>query len=119
MTRSHKDIVAGGLTVLVVLTFLATHEGWSVALVGDGHRWAATVVALLGIATCALASPSRGDAGERMLAALGTLALALAVVAVASGSLTVLSLLVLDIVLLWGATTLEHMQHHSQRHVTI
>lgn len=119
MTRSAKDLVAGGLTVLVVLTFLATHEGWNVALVGDSHRWAAGVITLLGIAACALAGPSHGDAGERLLAAFGTLALALAVLAVASGSLTVLSLLVLDIVLLWGASTLEHLLHHSKRHIAI
>src|SRR4051794_39073725 len=46
MTLSRKDVVATVLTVLVVLTFAATHEGWNVPLVGDSHRWAAAVILL-------------------------------------------------------------------------
>jgi hypothetical protein len=116
MTRPYKDIVGAGLTFLVVLTFFAAYGGWNVPLVGDSYRWAATVVAVLGIATCALGSASR-ETARSVLAGLGTGALFLSVIAIASGSPAVLALLVLDIVLLWGLATLGHAQHHPPRHV--
>jgi hypothetical protein len=108
MTRELKDVVATCLTALAVLAFLATHEGWGVWLIGDSRRWAAGAITLLGFATCALGSPSKGGA-TKFLAMLGILAFALAVLALATGSLTPLSLLVVDIVLLWALSTLRHM----------
>jgi hypothetical protein len=107
MTLTRKDIAAAVLTILVVLAFLATHEGWGVPLIGDSHRWAAGAIALLGIATCGLGSPAKGPA-TRLLATLGVLALLLAVLALATGSLTPPSLLVVDIALLWWLSTLRH-----------
>jgi hypothetical protein len=118
MTVKTKDAVATGLTALVVLTFFATHEGWNVWLVGDSHRWAAGVITLLGVVTCALGTPSR-DYGMRILMALGVIAAVLAVFAVWTGSLTLLSLLVVDIVLLWGAATLGHVQHDHRRPIAM
>src|SRR6266511_2685059 len=100
MTLTRKDAAATALTVLVVVVFLTTHEGWGVWLIGGSHRWAAGAVALLGIATCGLGSPGKGGA-TKLLATLGVLALA-------TGSLTALSLLVADIVVLWAASTLRH-----------
>ena len=38
VTLTRTDAVATGLTGLAVLALLATHEGWNVPLVGDGHR---------------------------------------------------------------------------------
>lgn len=116
MTVGRKDTLATALTALVVLTFLATHEAWDVPLVGTSHRWAAGVIALLGIATCALGSPASG-LRPRILALLGVLAAALAALALATGSLTALSLLVVDIVMLWAAATLRHAQTRSRRPV--
>ena len=113
MTLSHKDATATVLTALAVCTFFATHEGWNVWLVGTSHRWAAGVILFLGMASCSLGSPDRSRA-SRLLATLGVLALALAVVALATGSLTLLSLLVVDIVLLWAASTLRHAGHGSR-----
>ena len=81
-------------------------------LVGDSHRWAAGAISVLGIATCALGSPGRG-AETKFLATLGVMALVLAVVALVTGSLTPLSLLVLDIVLLWAASTFRHLGQGS------
>lgn len=104
-----KDATTAGLTVLVVLTFAATHQGWNVWLVGGSHRWAAGVITLLGTAGCALGDPKR-TTGTMILSVLGAFALALSAVAVVTGSLTPLSLLVVDIVLLWAASTLGHMQ---------
>lgn len=107
MTLSWKDAAATALTGLAVLVFAASHQGWDVALVGDSIRWAGAAILVLGIATCALGSPSPGKANT-FLAALGIGALALAVLTVATGSLTALSLLTLDVVLLWAGSTLRH-----------
>lgn len=48
---------------------------------------------------------------------LGTLAFVFAVLALATGSLTPLSLLVADIVLLWAVTTVRHTGHAPHRAV--
>jgi hypothetical protein len=113
MSLSRKDLLATALTALAVVTFFATHEGWNVWLVGDSHRWAAAVISVLGVLTCGLGSPGRGTA-TRLLALLGVLALVLAALALATGSLTPLSLLVVVIVLLWAASTLRHLGHGSR-----
>ena len=113
MMLSRKDVAATGLTALAVVAFFATHEGWNVWLVGDSHRWAAGVIFVLGAVTCGLGSPGRG-AMTRLLATLGILALVLAVLALVTGSLTPLSLLVVDIVLLWAASTARHAGHGSK-----
>ena len=107
MTLTRKDAAATALTALAVLVFLATHEGWGVPLVGDSHRWAAGAVLLLGSLTCGLGSPGK-DRATKVLVVLGVMALVLAVLAVATGSLTPLSLLVVDMVALWAVSTLRH-----------
>ena len=50
MTAFRKDLAATVATALAVLTYVATHEGWDVWLIGDDHRWAAAVITLLGLA---------------------------------------------------------------------
>jgi len=107
MSLSEKDLAATLLTALAVLTFFATLEGWNVWLVGDSHRWAAGAIFVLGSLACGLGSPAQGRI-SKLLAVLGAAALLLAVVAVVTGSLGVLSLLVDDLVLLWAASTLRH-----------
>jgi hypothetical protein len=107
MTLTRKDIVATALTALAVLVFLATHESWGVPLVGDSHRWAAGAIFLLGSLTCGLGSPGN-DRASKLLAVLGVAALVLAALAVATGSLTPLSLLVTDMVALWAVSTARH-----------
>jgi hypothetical protein len=113
MTLTRKDATATVLTIVVVLTFLATHDAWNVWLVGDSHRWAAGVIALLGVATCALGSPGPGIL-TKACAALGVLALGLAVLALVTGSLTPLSLLVVDTVVLWAVATVGHIRHQPR-----
>jgi hypothetical protein len=107
MTLSRKDLAATVLTALVVLAFTATHEGWDVPLIGDSHRWAAAVILTLGAFAC-----GQGEAQDlRRLwpfAVLGSIALAFAVLALVTGSLTALSLLVVTIVALWALATLRH-----------
>jgi hypothetical protein len=110
MAMRGKDIVATLLTALVVLTFAATHEGWNVWLVGDSRRWATGAILLLGMATCALGSRGR-DKMTVFLATLGVLALVLGVVSLVTASLTALSILVADIVLLWALSTARHALH--------
>jgi hypothetical protein len=118
MTLGRKDVAATVLTALAVCTFFATHEGWNVWLVGESHRWAAAVILLLGVLTCSLGSPGRGPA-IRLLSTLGVVALVLAVLALATGSLTPLSLLVVDIVVLWAASTLRHVGHGSRPSLSV
>lgn len=107
MALTRKDLEATVLTMLAVLAFAATHEGWNVWLIGGSHRWAAGVILVLGAFTCGLGSPGK-DSATRILAGLGIGAGILAVVAIATGSLTALSLLTLDIVLLWAGSLLRH-----------
>lgn len=107
MAFTRKDLVATALTALAVLAFAATHEGWNVWLIGGSHRWAAGAIVLLGAFTCGLGSPGK-DMATKVLAVLGIAAAALAVLALVTGSLTALSFLTLDIVLLWAASMVRH-----------
>jgi hypothetical protein len=111
MALTRKDVTATLLTALAVLVFVATHEGWNVWLIGDSHRWAAGAITVVGILTCGQGTPAK-DASTKFLAFLGIAAFVLAVLAIATGSLTPLSLLVADIVLLWAFSTLRHTAHH-------
>ena len=114
MTLNRKDAAATALTVLAVAVFAATHEGWGVWLVGDSHRWAAAVIGVLGVAACSQGTPSK-DTAAKLMSVIGAIAGALAVVAVASGSLTPLSLLVAAIVLLWAVSTWRHAHRAPRR----
>ena len=110
MALGRKDVTATALTVLAVLAFFATHEGWNVWLIGGSHRWAAGAIFVLGSMTCSLGSPDRSGA-SKLLGTLGVLALGLAVFALVTGSLTALSPLVADVVLLWAVATFRHGVH--------
>ena len=110
MALNRKDLAATALTALAVLAFFATHQGWNVWLIGGSHRWAAGAIFVLGSMTCSLGSPDR-SAAAKLLGTLGALALGLAVLALVTGSLTALSLLVADVVLLWAVATLRHGMH--------
>jgi hypothetical protein len=77
-------------------------------LIGDSRRWAAAAITLLGVTTCGLGSPSKGKA-TKFLATLGILAFVFAALALATASLTPLSLLVVDIGVLWAMSTLRHI----------
>jgi len=115
MAFAGKDAWATFLTACVVLTFAATDQGWDVPLVGSSHRWAAVAITILGIATCSLGT-NRGGTATMVLSVLGTLALALCVWAIASGSMTPLQFLVADIVVLWIVSTVRHAAHpHATR----
>jgi hypothetical protein len=112
MTLTRKDAAATVFTALAVLVFATTHEGWNVWLVGSSHRWAAGAILVLGMLTCATGSPEKSRM-TTLLAALGIAAFVLAVLALVTGSLTPLSLLVADIVVLWAVSTLRHATRHG------
>ena len=105
MALTRKDLAATGLTTQVVLTYLATHRGWAVPLVGDSHRWAAAVILALGIATCSVGA-RRVD--SPLFGILGGAAFVFGVLALVTGSLTPLSLLIADMVVMWALTTFRH-----------
>jgi len=105
MTLTRKDAVATGLTGLAVLTYVATHEAWNVPLVGGSHRWATAVILALGIATCSVGA-KRVD--SPLFGILGGAAFVFGVLALVTGSLTPLSLLIADMVVMWALTTFRH-----------
>ena len=107
MTLNRRDALATLLTALALLVFAATHEGWKVWLVGGSHRWAAGAITLLGVLACGLGRPSK-DALSAALAVLGIGAGILALLAIVTGSLTPLTLLTLDILLLWAGSMTRH-----------
>jgi hypothetical protein len=117
MTVTRKDVTATLLIGLALAVFAATHEGWNVWLVGDSRRWAAAVIFVLGALTCGQGTPDRSIA-SKVSGLLGVVAFALAVTAVATGSLTALSLLVTDMVVLWGVSTLRHVVHEPRQPTT-
>jgi len=106
MTLTRKDAVATGLTGLAVVAFLATHEAWNVPLIGDSHRWAAAVILVLGIGACSVGARRTTST---LFSVLGSAAFVLAVLAL-TGSLTPLSFLVADMVVMWAITTGRHAQ---------
>ena len=105
MTLTRKDAVATSLTGLAVLAFLATHEAWNVPLIGDSHRWAAAVILVLGVGACATGARR---VTSTLFSILGGAAFVFGVLAIITGSLTLLSLLVADMVVMWVLTTLRH-----------
>ena len=105
MTLTRKDAVATGFTAVAVFVFLATHEAWNVPLVGDSHRWAAAVIMALGIGACCVGAKRTASA---LFGVLGGAAFVFAVLALLTGSLTPVSLLVADIVVMWALTTFRH-----------
>jgi hypothetical protein len=112
MTLTRKDAVATSLVGLAVLAFLGTHEAWNVPLIGDSPRWAAAVILVLGVGACA--------AGARrvtstLFSVLGGAAFVLGVVALVTGSLTPLSLLVADMMVMWAIATLRHAYAPPER----
>lgn len=105
MTLTRKDAAATGLTGLAVLAYLATHEGWNVPLIGDSRRWAAVVILALGVATCSVGARRVNSA---LFGVLGGAAFVFGVLAIVTGSLTPLSLLVADMIVMWALTTFRH-----------
>jgi hypothetical protein len=114
MTLTRKDAVATSLVGLAVLAFLATHEAWNVPLIGDSHRWAAAAVMVLGVGACSVGARRIDSA---LFSVLGGTAFVLGVLAIITGSLTPLSLLLADMLVMWVITTARHAHAPPERHV--
>jgi hypothetical protein len=112
MTLTRKDAAATSLTGLAVLAFLATHEGWNLPLIGDSHRWTAAVILALGIAACSVGA---NRVNSVLFGVLGGGAFLFGVLALVTGSLTPLSLLVADMVVMWALATFRHAHTPSGR----
>jgi hypothetical protein len=113
MTLTRKDAAATLFATLSVLAFAATHEGWNVWLIGDNHRWAAALILVLGLGACITGGQPDAMTEHKTTAMFGGVALVLGVLAIVTGSLTPLSLLVACIVVLWMLTTVRHaLAHH-------
>lgn len=113
MTLTRKDAVATSLVGLAVLAFLATHEAWNVPLIGDSHRWAAAAVLVLGIGACSVGARRINSA---LFGVLGGTAFVLGVLAIITGSLTPLSLLLADMLVMWAIATVRHAHAPPERH---
>ena len=122
MTNLRRDLVATGLTTLVVLVYAANVYDWSVWLVGDSVRWAAAVIFALGIATCAIGSSPdalrKDDRVSVLLAVVGSACAVFAVIAIVTASTTALGALVVADVALWVLATARHLVHHLRHHGT-
>jgi hypothetical protein len=113
MTLTRKDAVATSLVGLAVLAFLTTHEAWNVPLIGDSHRWAAAVILVLGVMACAAGARR---VTSRLFSVLGGAAFVFAVLALITGSLSPLSLLVADMVVMWAIATMRHAHGPPEAH---
>jgi hypothetical protein len=114
MKLDRKDRNVFGLAILAAAVFVTTYAGWGVPLIGDSHRWATVVILILGLAAGTLSapgleSPSSVEAG---LVALGFL---FAVLALATGSLAAVGLLVLAILALVATSATGHLRHGRGR----
>jgi hypothetical protein len=109
---SRKDIVATVLTGIVVLTYTASIQAWSVPLVGHSHRWAAAAILVLGMLTCGQGT-ARSGSGAILLGVLGVATLGVAITAIVTGSTLALALLTVATVLLWAASTTRHLFGHG------
>lgn len=116
MRLTRTDLTSTLATALAVAVYAATHEGWSVWLVGDDRRWAAAIIVMLGLIPFGLGLDT-SDGVLRAIVYLAGAAFALAIVALVSGSLTALSLLVAAVALIWAVSLLDHRL--GRRHQTL
>jgi hypothetical protein len=109
MSLTRRDAASAVLAALVALVYLSNSHDWGVALLGS-NRWAAGAILVLGLGTCALGRGAEDYAQPIVIALslLGTAALVLAIVALATGSQWALGLLALDTLVLWAGSTLRH-----------
>ena len=117
MHLTRNDALAGAVTALAVLVYAASASGADVWLVGPSHRWAALVILLLGIRGCMYGSasqaPAEMDGPTKALAAIGIASLLVGVLAMVTGNLVALHLLIACVVALWLGATVRHAAAHA------
>ena len=107
MRLGRRDLTAVALAILVVGVLVTTWAGWGVPLIGDSHRWAAVVILALAVLAGALEAPGT-EPPANVLAGLVVVAFLFAVIALATGSLAPLVLLVAAILALVAVDTARH-----------
>ena len=114
MGLGRRDLTVATLAVLVVGVPVTTYAGWGVPLIGDSHRWAAVVILALALLAGALEAPG-SEPPANVLAGLVIVAFLLGVIALASGSLAALVLLVVAILALVAVDTARHTRQARSR----
>ena len=99
-----EDIAATVLMAGTVLGYAATHENWTVWLLGDSRRW---TTALLTVIAAAMLVLVRRHIGGTATLVLGSIAAVLAVIAFWTASLTPLSLLGVTIIVMWAVAVVR------------
>ena len=107
MTMTRHNAIATIAATLSVLVALTSQQAWGVPLIGDSHRWAAAAVVVLVVAAYLLGEPLEGW-HEPVVASLGVTAVALAILALATGSLVFLWMLVATIIAIRVGLTVRH-----------
>lgn len=107
MKIQRRDITAAALAILVVGVFVTTYEGWGVPLIGDSHRWAAVLILLLA-AVAGLVEAPGSESPANLLAGLVVTGFLVAVIAIATGSMAALTVLVANVLALVAVDVLRH-----------
>jgi hypothetical protein len=110
MTLTRHNAISTILASLAVLVALASQQSWGVPLIGDSHRWAAAAIVVLVAAAYLLGEPLEGW-HEPVVASLGIVAFALGILALATGSLVFLWMLVATIIAIRVGLTVRHVRH--------
>lgn len=116
MKLNRKDSAVAVLAILIVGVFIVAYASSGAPLIGESNRWAAVVILVLGLAAGFLSSPG-SDTGSYLLVGLVIVAFLFAVLAMASGSLTALALLVIALVALIVASTARHVLRGRGQHI--
>lgn len=114
MTIDRNDKNVLGIAALIVATLVTTAAGWGVPLIGDSRRWATVFVLLLAAVAGWLSAPG-SDARSYALGALVLGAFLLAVIALATGSLAALILLVAAVLALFAVSIAHHARQGRGR----
>ncbi|HET7513526.1 MAG TPA: hypothetical protein VFJ60_01820 [Gaiella sp.] len=103
------DLAGTIVAALVVLVYIANVQDWWYL---GGNRWAAVTMLAIGFVGCRLGARLVAEKMSStpivLLALLGAVALAVAVVAIATGAQWALLALAIVVVALWAGTTLRH-----------
>jgi hypothetical protein len=109
MTMTRHTAIATTFAFLSALVVLASQQAWGIPLVGDSYRWAAAGAFVLGLGAYLVGEPLEGW-HEPVVGTLGIIALALAILAMATGSVIFLWLLVATIFAIRAGLTVRHVR---------
>jgi hypothetical protein len=109
MRLERKDLTAASVAIVIVGVLVTTAAGWGVPLIGDSHRWAAVAIVVLALIAGTLEAPGT-ERPANLLAALVVVGFLAAVLAIATGSLAALLLLVVDVLALIAVDAARHVR---------